>query len=162
MRAFLLLWVAVLGLGCLGACHGPRKAREQPFATEIERLNRELERRFQAGDLLGIADLYADDALLLGPAGFRVEGREALDDYWSQFADPVHWKLEIFEIGGSDQMAYELGRSHLTLDNALDNALDNDGIAHTSVVDFVVLWKRDATGAWKIALDAFWPPPGPK
>ncbi len=160
MRASLLLWalLACLVLVWLGACQSPRKARAAPFAAEIERLNRELERRFQAGDMLGIADLYADDALLLGPDGFRVEGREAIDDYWSQFADPLDWKLEIFEIGGSEQMAYELGRSHLTLERAGDGASGR----HTSVVDFVVLWKRDATGAWKIALDAYWPPPAPR
>ncbi len=151
MRAFFL--TLVVGSGSLGACRSRAPAPEPAFVDEIRLLNSELERRFRTGDLLGVADLYADDAVLMGPGGFRIEGREAIDAYWSRISDPLDWRLEIFEIGGSNETAYELGRSHLTV--------NPDGAPETSVVDFLVLWKREE-GALRVGLDLYWEAQAPQ
>ena len=150
----ILLLASLAAAGTLGACRAPGAARaEPPFHATIRALNAELERRFRAGDLLGVADLYADDAVLLGPDGERVEGREAIDAYWSQINGPQDWRLEIREIGGSSANPYELGRSHLTVAPG--------GEARTSVVDFLVLWKAEGD-SYRVALDLYWPPDEPE
>jgi len=138
--------ILLLPLLLLGACAtGPRTTETSaPFAPQIEALSRELEERFRTGNLLGIADLYADDAILISSTA-RIEGREAIDAYWSQITAPVDWRLEIFEIGGSEELAYQLGRSQ--------QVRRRDNAEHTSVVDFLLIWKKDAHGDWKIAVD---------
>jgi ketosteroid isomerase-like protein len=76
-------------------------------------------------------------------------GRTEIDEYWSGIENPIDWRLDIRKIRGSDALAYEFGTSHLVT--------RREGVVHTSVVDFLVLWRRDAQGAWRIALDAYWP-----
>ena len=119
---------------CPAACaSSPRTtATSALFAPEIEALNRELEERFRAGNLLGIADLYADDALLISPTSV-IEGREAIDAYWSEITAPVSWRLVIFEIGGSEELAYQLGRSH--------RVWRSHNVEHTSDADVLLIRK---------------------
>ncbi|MFG0275010.1 MAG: YybH family protein [Phycisphaerales bacterium] len=133
------------------------RARAQPegpgaaLHAAIVEANRELERRFRDGDLAGVAAMYADDALLLGPGPTRVEGRDAVDAYWTRIAEPVDWTLEVFEVRGARDIAHQLGRSTLVVGRP-----DSDD-THTSVVDFALVWKRAASGEWRIAVDAYWP-----
>lgn len=148
LRAGLLALLA--GVLACAACKTTH-ARKAPYVLEIEERNRHMEQQFRDGNLLGVADLYADDAVLLDSRGERITGRDEIDAYWTAIESPVDWKLEIRRIYGSDTLAYELGRSHLsTL---------RDGMPHTSVVDFLVLWRREKSGEWKIELDAYWPVP---
>lgn len=148
MRPSFLPSLLLAALPLLPACLSSRNAPKASFAPEIEALNRELERRFRDGDLLGVADIYADNALMIPRGGERSQGREAIDAYWSAIADPIDWRLEIFEIGGSDELAYERGRSHMVR--------RREGVEHTSVVDFMLLWERHGEAGWKIAVDAYW------
>lgn len=133
-------------------------AAQRPSATagadgtqlrrEIETANGAMEAAFARGDLLAVARAYADDAVMMGPRGERVRGRAAIDRYWQSITNPRRWKLEVLDVGGSLTEAYQLGRSSLT-------SLHN-GQEHTSVTDFIVIWKRDAAGTWRIAVD-MWP-----
>src|SRR5262245_31696707 len=92
-----------LALGAaLCACHTPKGSEWLPYGREIEALNRHMEEQFRTGNLLGVADMYADDAMLLDERGTRVAGRQEIDEYWSGIEDPVDWKLEIRSIYGSD------------------------------------------------------------
>lgn len=150
MRPAILLTVGLLSAALIaGACASGTKSTERSagFAPAIEALNSKLEERFRAADMLGVADLYADDGLLI-ERETRIEGREAIDAYWSKMSNPVRWRLESFEIGGSEELAYQLGRSHLTR--------QREGLEHTTVVEFMRLWEKDAEGEWKIAVDASW------
>ena len=137
-------------LGCLlaPACAGPRTGETgAAFAPRIEALNRQLEERFGAEDLLGVANLYADDVVLLNGTT-RIEGREAVDAYWSELHDPVAWRLETSRIGGSGRLAYERGRSRLTQ--------RRDGLEHTTVTEYLRIWRKADDGEWRIAVEASW------
>lgn len=117
----------------------------------IVEANRELEARFLDGDMAGVAAMYADDALLLGPRGYRVEGRDAIDAYWTRITEPVNWTLDVFDVRGAGDIAHQLGRSTLVVGDP-----DSDEV-RTSVVDFSLVWRRAEDGAWRIAVDAYWP-----
>ena len=133
----------------LAACAGIRTPVGQPsLRSEIEAANRALEVAFRTGDLLGVARSYQDDAILLSPSGKRVSGRVEIDEYWTRFQDPLDWQLEVFAVEGEGDIAYQRGRSHLVS--------KRDGERHTSVVDFVLVWRRQPDGGWKIAVDAYW------
>ena len=133
----------------LGACASTRPAREPAFMEEIEALNRHLEEQFRAGNLLGVADVFADDGVLIDARGTRTAGREEIDAFWSAIESPVDWRLGIRAIRGSDAVAYELATSRLTT--------RHDGELVTRVSDVLFLWRRGPDGAWRIALESFWP-----
>lgn len=117
--------------------------------AQVEALNGALMTRYRKGDMLGVAALYADDAILLGPDGYRVEGREAIDAYWQRISQPVDWKLEVTSVEGGRGLLHQRGVSHLSYRR-------DTGEVHTSVVQFVVVWTRQSDGAYRIAVDAYW------
>ncbi len=114
---------------------------EAPRA-EIEALNREMMAALERNDGLAVARIYADDARIVGPKRETVSGREAIDRYWSRIKD-AKWTLEVKEIGGSKNDAYQIGVSTLTTARG------------TYTCDFVVIWKRDASGKLRIHLDLY-------
>ena len=59
----------ILGASCATA---PTDLSSSLLWQEIKVANEALEERMRQNDLAGVAALYADDAVLLGPNGFRV------------------------------------------------------------------------------------------
>ncbi|MSR62437.1 MAG: SgcJ/EcaC family oxidoreductase [Planctomycetes bacterium] len=133
----------------LGACRSAGPSGRPRYFLEIEARNRHLESAFRAGNLLGVADVYADDAVLIDAHGTRTSGRAEIDEYWSALEDPLDWELELRTIRGSEAVAYETGVSRLTT--------RQDGVPRTLESEFVLLWRRDPDGEWRITLDAYWP-----
>jgi len=119
--------------------------------NDIQAANQELTSRLKAGDLKGVAALYADDAVMLGPGGFRIAGRKAIDDYWTGIKHPVDWQLEILSLDGKDDLTHQIGRSVLT-------TADDQGNQRVSDVFFSLIWRRQPDGTYKVAVDAYWPP----
>ena len=117
------------------------------LTAEIERLNLAMETAFRDGDMHGLARNYADDAVMLAPGGGRYAGRAEIDAYWAKFTDPVDWQLDVLEVEGEATLAVQRGRSTLVY--------RRDGVEHTSVVQFVLIWVR-VDGQWRISVDAYW------
>ena len=143
--------VLVLVLGLLGACRGPRAVEKSALRLAIEAENQRLVERFRAGDLLGVADTYADEAVIYDLTGARTTGREDIDALWSAIESPVAWRLEPRTIRGSEALAYESGTARMT-------TRQGDALV-TVVTDFLWVWRREPSGAWRILLDAQWPRP---
>ena len=125
------------------ASHAQRPGLRQ----EIDSLNRAMEQAFAKGDMAAVARFYADDAKLMGPRGEDVSGRAAVDSYWQGIKGAKSWKLEVLEVGGDRTTAYQVGRSTLVTSGA--------GGDRTSVSRFVVIWKRQPDGQFRIALDFY-------
>jgi uncharacterized protein (TIGR02246 family) len=142
-------WLFASVLLLLASCRSSPERQAPTFEAEIEAQNRHLEEQFRAGNLLGVADVFADDGVLIDGRGVRTAGREEIDAFWSAIESPVDWRIEIRAIRGSDALAYELATSRLTT--------RRDGTVATTVSDVLILWRREPDGAWRIALDAFWP-----
>ena len=143
-------------LGCaLAPARATLPLAAPELRAEIIAANRELERRFNANDMAGVAAMYADDAEIVSRAGpdapgvRRIRGRAAIDVYWARTTAPASWSLEVFEVRGSGHVAHELGRSTLRR--------WRDGAVTESVVDFSVFWSRQADGRWLIESDCYWP-----
>ena len=137
----------------------PSDRAESPDAAELREqiaaANRRLEDLFTRGDLAGVAAMYTDDAVMLSPGGSRT-GRAAIDDSWARYHQPVSWRLDVHTIDGSLErgVAHQTGTSTLRYHRP-------DGAPHTSIVDFALIWRRADDGQWRIAIDAYWPPPPP-
>jgi ketosteroid isomerase-like protein len=130
----------------LGICPA-LQAQSSDLRREIDSLNRAMESAFNRGDMLAVARFYSDDAKLMGPRNGDVSGREAINRYWTGIRDAKSWKLEVIEVGGDRTTAYQMGRS--TLVSGGPNG------EHTSISRFVVIWKRQPDGQFKMALDFY-------
>ncbi len=138
----------LVALVLLSSIVAPRLAAQSAdLRREIDSLNRAMEATFNRGDLLGVAKFYADDAKLMGPRGGDVSGRDNIDRYWTGIKGAKSWKLEVLEVGGDRNTAYQVGRSTLV-------AAGPNG-DHASVSRFVVIWKRQRDGRMQMALDFY-------
>ena len=122
-------------------------AQRSDVRSEIDSLNRAMEQAFAKGDMMAVSRFYADDAKLMGPGGQDVSGRAAIDRYWSGIKGAKSWKLEVLELAGDRNTAYQVGRSTLATTSGRGD--------QTSVSRFVVIWKRQPDGRLRIALDFY-------
>lgn len=120
----------------------PDSVREQIIAT-----NRQMMETFKRGDLLGVSRFYADDATIFSHRGRKIQGRAAIDRYWTSIKGAKDWKLEVIELGGDKETLYQIGKSSLTSEGG--------GSDQTYVCDFVVIWKRQPDGTYKIHVDIY-------
>jgi len=118
----------------------------------VEEMNRKQIEAFMRGDLQAVAHFYADNATIYFPdyktqQARRIRGRAAIDKYWLGFGVPKAWKLEVAEVGGTTDAIWVIGTSTLTE--------EYDSKDHTYVGDFVVIWKRQRDGGYKIYTDIY-------
>lgn len=134
----MLLLLAGLLAGC-GARPSPaeagaREAIEAAVGRYVAASN--------AGDVEALADLYADDAVLLPPDHEPVRGRQAIGAYWSRGTDEG---LEVttlaVEVDGA--LGYLVGRYRLP---ATDEEPADSG-------KYVMCLKRQRDGSWKLTAD---------
>ena len=100
---------------------------------------------FQRGDADAIASLYTDDAELFVPGAPVIEGKRAIRDAWSGIVGRGGNRvaIDVREVQESGDMAFDTG--HFT-------ATDPDG-STLNTGKWIVIWKRDASGAWSIHRD---------
>jgi ketosteroid isomerase-like protein len=113
----------------------------------IEEHNRKMVEAFKRGDHLAVSSFYADDATIFSYRGEKVRGRAAIDKYWTSIKGGKDWKLEVIELGGDRETVYQIGRSTLTT--------EREGKQSTYACDFVVIWKRQPDGTYKIHVDIY-------
>jgi ketosteroid isomerase-like protein len=121
----------------------PKDMRE-----DVAKWNRAMEDAMKKGDLQGVANFYADNALLLGPNGYSVSGRKAIDEYWTKLQSPKDWKLDVLSVEGGKGVIIQRGRSKLVY--------APEGKERVSQVEFVLVWQQQKDGSYKIAVDAYW------
>lgn len=119
----------------------------------------EVTAQWQAGvenqDAAAVASLYSPDAIVLPPDSESIQGRQAIESLWNnvfqsglQSADLRTVDLEI--VGNT---AYEVGEGTLSF--------SSDGGTAMSVVKYVVVWKKDEAGSWKLHRDIWNTKPSP-
>jgi len=133
----------------LAACATPPAPNEHLVAA-VKLANRELERSFREGDYENVAQMYADDAVILSASGDRVEGREEIDGYWIRDWQDANWRLDVIEVYGTEEMPIQIGRSQLTYRR------EDTGERTTSDTRFAAIWRRQGDGSYKILIDTYW------
>ena len=126
----------------LAGCGGEAPALETASRGAIQATVDRYVAASNQGDAEALAELYADDAVLLPPDHEPIHGREAIVEFWRQGTDEG---LEVsplrLEVNGD--VAYMVGRYRLppTEDEAADSG------------QYVLCLKRQADGAWKLTAD---------
>jgi ketosteroid isomerase-like protein len=104
-----------------------------------------------AGNVDGVVATYAADASLLPPNAPRVNGADAIRGFWGGFMAAYDLKMEVVgdEAEGRGDLAYVVGRYRFT-------ATPKDkGAAMQDAGKFVEVYKRQADGSWKYAVDIY-------
>jgi ketosteroid isomerase-like protein len=139
-------WVVFAILALAVPVAGQRAAPTDTAALrrEIEQLNRGMVDAVNRGDLKGAAAFYADDAVVRTATSVVAAGRTAIDRYFESIGKAT-WQLDVIAVGGHPDAPYQVGRSTL---------IHGTG-PNTSIVNFVVYWKRQANGQLRILLDYY-------
>ena len=122
-------------------------AQKDALRKEIQAVNDSMVAAFNTGNMLAVARFYTDDARVDGERAAAVQGRSAVDRYWTGIRDAKSWKLEVLDVGGHRDHPYQIGRSTL-----VQSGPQGD---RTSVVEFLALWRRDAKGGLRLAVDYY-------
>ncbi len=174
---------------CLYSCSSaPLKAGEETqkigwpkedLKVQVRKWNDAMEVAYNAGKLEEVAAIYADDAILLGPNDYRVEGKEEVLKYWTGSKHPpVSWKLDIYALGKTEAElmatpAYQnmsptppkMAEKGISITEGADVVFqlghssltrNINGKDRTSEVDFIVIWRKQKENRYKIWVDLYW------
>jgi ketosteroid isomerase-like protein len=122
-------------------------AQKPDLRVEIQAVNDSMVAAFNTGTLLTVSRFYTDDARVDGEGGVVVQGREAVDRYWTSIKGATSWKLEVLAVGGHPDHPWQIGRSTL-----VQSGPEGD---RTSIVEFLAIWRRDAKGGLRLAVDYY-------
>ena len=105
-----------------------------------------------AGDVDGVAAVYADDAALLPPNLPPQRGRTAIRGFWGGFlkAYTISFEVTADVTEGRGDLAYNVGHYRLT---AVPKEKANPGMADEG--KFVEILKRQPDGTWKYVVDIY-------
>src|SRR6187200_2084713 len=105
------------------------------------------EQAYSAGDVATISEMYTADAELLVPEAPPIKGRDAIAKVWQMIVGTGGNTIRVntAEVQEGGEWAYEVGAF---IANAPNGDVLNSG-------KYIVIWKREPTGGWKIHRDIF-------
>jgi uncharacterized protein (TIGR02246 family) len=120
----------------------------------IEAHNAALVRHYGEGDIDAVAARFSEDAWQMAPNAPPLVGRDAIRAFWSQAVRWGSWEftLDAEHVEASGSLAIERGRYTLTFTAGPDappamRSYEDEG-------HYLVHWRREADGEWRIAHDA--------
>lgn len=93
---------------------------------------------------------YEEDAVMLAPSHLPIVGRAAIEVFLSSFPPFSDYRLEVAEIFGDADLAFERGSASMTLNPA-------EAPANQLRINYVVTWRRQSDGSWQVAREVFTP-----
>jgi uncharacterized protein (TIGR02246 family) len=121
----------------------------QAVRSRIEQTNEQFMAAINRGDTSAVAALYTVDAVILPPNAETVRGRDgakALFDGMIQQMGVPTLTLSTVEVTEVGDAAYEVGAYTMRLQPPGAAVVDDSG-------KYVVVWKCQGDGAWKLAVD---------
>jgi uncharacterized protein (TIGR02246 family) len=114
-------------------------------------LDAEFARHANAGDAAALTSaFYAADAVLLAPGAPRLDGAEAIRGFWKAFIDGgvQDVSIETTEIVEAGDVGYGIGNYTCTLPTESGERTRDTG-------KYIVVYRRQADGGWKVIADQF-------
>ena len=129
--------------GSKGKDEGVREAR-----AAIEAANTKFSEAFARGDAKALAGMYTPDAIAFPPDSEMIRGNEAIGNFWKTTRDSgvQSATLTTVDVGRSGDVAYEVGKVSLSIQPVGKEPT-------TTAAKYVVVWKRQSSGSWKLHRD---------
>jgi len=130
------------------SCARPQTFNVQEVKKSIEAENAKYSQAIREGNVAGAVAAYTDDATALPPDGQMIKGKQAIEELYKRFLQ-IGMKevtLTTLEVGGSDDVAYEIGKTKVRIQPEGQPAM-------TDSTKYLVIWKRQADGKWKVCVD---------
>lgn len=140
--------LACLALFAFAAAASGQTAKADPNRARVEKLGKSFTEAFNRGDVAAVAGMYAEDAMAFPPDSDLVKGRPAIQAVWQGFLDMggKSMKFTVLDVQSSGNLIVETGRADLQVQPPGASAVDVP-------VKYVVVWKRQKDGSWKISHD---------
>lgn len=136
-----------------GAAPGPAASRDSATMHEAARA---FSAAYVRGDARAMAEAYTDDAVIFPEGTPAIEGREAIERYWTLGPGRriTHHRITPTRIEVVGNTAYDHG--------VFEVSGTNDGEAWgPGHGKYVVVWKRGSDGRWRMQLDIWNRSPAP-
>jgi uncharacterized protein (TIGR02246 family) len=119
---------------------------------EVDRFAREFEELFYRGDAATMTSFYTQDAMILAPDSEAVQGQRAIQEFWNaacQAAQRTGMKraISVQHLERSGDLGYLVSTVTLEIPGV-------DGQPATITFNDVTVWKADADGRWRVAVDS--------
>ena len=154
MRTAILATLAATTM--LAACSGganPDDVVETIRATERSQLD-----AIASDDLVGIARLYADDAVLVRPDGTRLVGGAAIADAYGDLIKDPAFHIEVTPAGGWASAGEDVAALASDVDITMTDATTGEPV--TEHMTSQTVWTRQSGGTWMIRSAVNAPRPG--
>ena len=140
--------LVVLALVVSSASALAQPAKADPARAAIEKQNAAFTAAFGRGDIAAVAAAYAEDAIAFPPDGEMARGRPAIEALWRGLRDAggKTITLNTVDVHSSGRLAAETGTAVLKIQPP-------SGGEQSQTVKYVVVWKKQPDGAWKLYRD---------
>jgi ketosteroid isomerase-like protein len=96
------------------------------------------------------ATCYEEEAIMLAPGRQPIRGRSAIEAFLSSFPPFSDYRLEVAEIVGHGDLAFERGIASMTLHR-------EGTVGEATRMQYVVIWRRQTDGSWRAAREILTP-----
>lgn len=143
------LLALILAIG--STAHAGSKEKDEGVheaRAAIEAANAKFSGAFARGDTKALAAMYTSDAIAFPPDSEMIQGNEAIGEFWKATRDGgvKSAALTTVDVGRDGDVAYEVGKVSMTIQPAGKEAT-------TAAAKYLVVWKRQADGSWKLHRD---------
>ena len=114
----------------------------------IEAANAKFSEAFARGDAKALSAMYTSDAIAFPPDSEMIRGNGAIGEFWKATRDGgvQSAALTTIDVDRTGDVAYEVGKGSLTIQSAGKEPT-------TAMAKYVVVWKRQVDGSWKLHRD---------
>lgn len=153
-----LLLLTVPGYGdasSAAAAVAPAVQEEDDARAAIAAASAAFSEAYVQNDMAALGEVYTEDAVIL-PPGREIRGREAIQRYfaWGPSHRQIAHSMVPSELTVSGDVATDLGTWHSTSQRG-------DDPPTTAAGQYLVVWVRNADGAWRIQYDMWHRPAQP-
>jgi ketosteroid isomerase-like protein len=131
----------------------PQAAPDNRAADEkaLRDLDTEWSKAAQANNVDATVGFYADDAYLLPPNAPIAHDKAGIRANWAALLTPgskVSWEITKVEVAKSGEIGYVMGTYQVSMKDDHGQPVNDHG-------KLVEIWKKQADGTWKCAVDIF-------
>jgi uncharacterized protein (TIGR02246 family) len=158
VKYLLLLTPVVALILALTACQQPAPQAPDTRAadeTAIRTAEAEMAQAFAALDPAKTASFYTDDVVGMSVDVPVLQGKENMQKYFETMMKEkpeLSWTPVKVEVARSGDLAYSWGKGKVSMK-------DKKGKVTETTDKYVSVWKKQADGGWKIAVDTMIPDP---